>query len=121
MSNTTGARTGSRIALFVAGVLIAGIAAALFAASSAGAQQACDPYTKKCKPIVKPTVIRTDDGNPDDPEETTPPSSTPVVFNRRERLPFTGADLTLFAATGAAAIGTGTVIVRATRSRKGRS
>ncbi len=36
-------------------------------------------------------------------------------------LPFTGADLTLFAATGFAAVGTGTILVRATRARRSRS
>ena len=114
MGNAMSVRRTGRIALFVAGVLMLATLAALTIASSASAKP-CDPYTKNCKPIVKPTVIRTDHGRPDDHEI--------VIPNREERgpLPFTGADLTLFAATGFAAVGTGTILVRATRSRRSRA
>jgi hypothetical protein len=111
---STEARRAGRIALFVAGIMMLATVAALSFTSSAAAQP-CDPYAKPpCKPIVKPTVIRTDHGRPDDDEV--------VIPNRQERgpLPFTGADLTLFAATGFAAVGTGTILVRATRSRRSR-
>lgn len=115
MGNTTEVRRTGRIALFVAAVLMLAVVAALAISSSAVAKP-CDPYAKKpCKPIVKPTVLRTDEGEPNDKEI--------VVPDRQERgpLPFTGADLTLFAATGFAAVGTGTILVRATRSRRSRS
>lgn len=114
MGNTTEVRRTGRIALFVAAVLMLAVVAALAISSSAVAKP-CDPYAKKpCKPIVKPTVLRTDEGKPNDKEI--------VVPDRQERgpLPFTGADLTLFAATGFAAVGTGTILVRATRSRRSR-
>jgi hypothetical protein len=45
------------------------------------------------------------------------------VLNQEENeglLPFTGLDLTLLAATGAAAIGTGIVVLRRTRPRENR-
>jgi hypothetical protein len=43
------------------------------------------------------------------------------VLNQDEGLlPFTGLDLTLFVATGAAAIGTGIVVLRRTRPRENR-
>lgn len=110
MSNTVGIRTTGRIALLASLLMLACVAA--FTITSSAAAKPCDPYTKKCKPIVKPTVIRTDHGKPNDQEI--------VIPNREERdpLPFTGADLTLFAATGFAAVGTGTILVRATRARK---
>lgn len=114
MGNTAGVHRTGRIALFVASILMLATVAALAASSSAVAKP-CDPYAKKpCKPIVKPTVLRTDHGRPNDDEI--------VIPNRQERdpLPFTGADLTLFAATGFAAVGTGTVLVRATRARRSR-
>lgn len=115
MGNTTEVRRTGRIALFVAGMLMLVMVAALAISSSAVAKP-CDPYAKKpCKPIVKPTVLRTDHGTPDDGET--------IIPDRQERgpLPFTGADLTLFAATGFAAVGTGTILVRATRSRRSKS
>lgn len=115
MGNAREVRRTGRIALFVAVLMLAAVAT-LTLASAALAKKPCDPYAKKpCKPIVKPTIMRTDHGRPDDREI--------VIPDRQERgpLPFTGADLTLFAATGAAAIGTGTVLVRATRSRRARS
>lgn len=113
MSNTTGVRRTGRIALLASTVMLAGVAA--LSIGSSAAAKPCDPYTKKCKPIVKPTIQRTDHGRPTDHEI--------VIPNRQERgpLPFTGADLTLFAATGFAAVGTGTVLVRSTRSRRARS
>lgn len=112
MSNTDKVRRTGRIALLASTVMLAGVAA--LSITSSAAAQACDPYAKKCKPIVKPTIMRTDHGRPNDHEI--------VIPNRQERgpLPFTGADLTLFAATGFAAVGTGTVLVRATRSRRSR-
>lgn len=130
MSSTSGVGRYTRIVLFVASTVALGLAAAVFVASSADAQvvpqplsSPCDPYTKHCEPIVKPTILATDPARVKDAELITPPPSLPPSPPPRCRncLPFTGADLTLFAATGFAAIGTGTVIVRATRSRKSRS
>lgn len=114
MGNTSEVRRTGRIALFVASVMVLATLAAFALATSAVAKP-CDPYTKPCKPIVKPTMQRTDHGRPDDKEI--------VIPERQERgpLPFTGADLTLFAATGFAAVGTGSILVRASRSRRSRS
>lgn len=123
MGSTSGAGRYSRIALFVASTVMLGLVAAVLVASSADAQPVappCDPYTKHCKPIVKPTLIFDDPQRVKDAELiTTPPSDPPPRC--RNCVPFTGADLTLFAATGFAAIGTGTILVRATRKRKPRS
>jgi hypothetical protein len=120
MSSTMGAHRIGKIALLVAGVLIAGTLAALAVASPASAQaQICDPYTKKCEPIVKPKVLRRDPAQPNDKEE--PLEFRGSSIREGERLPFTGADLTLFAATAFAAVGTGTILVRSTRSRRSRS
>jgi hypothetical protein len=133
MSSTSGVGRFSRIALFVASVVMLGLAAAVFVASSAEAQvvlpapqsSPCDPYTTTCKPIVKPTLLFNDPDRVRDAELITPPPSLPPSPPPRcvgaKCLPFTGADVTLFAVTGFAAIGTGTVLVRATRSRKARS
>lgn len=58
---------------------------------------------------------------PKDPygEGEIPPGKVtqPKPPSLKEELPFTGADLTLFAATGIAAIGTGVVVIRRTRPR----
>ena len=127
MSNTSEAGRFSRMVFFAASVVMLGIVASVLVASSAGAQPApqppCDPYTKSCQPIVKPTVIVNPAERVRDRELITPPPSLPPSPPPRcvNCLPFTGADLTLFAVTGFAAIGTGTVIVRATRGRKARS
>ncbi|HEU4480985.1 MAG TPA: LPXTG cell wall anchor domain-containing protein [Actinomycetota bacterium] len=66
-------------------------------AGGASAQEE-DPYSEET-PTVQPTLIIGGE------TETTEPGS----------LPLTGADLTLFAATGLAAVGTGTLIVRRAR------
>src|SRR5687767_15751693 len=112
MGKTTEVRRTGRIALFVASIMVL---ATLVAFASSAVAKPCDPYTKPCKPIVKPTIQRTDHGRPDDKEI--------VIPDRQERgpLPFTGADLTLFAATGFAAVGTGSILLRASRSRRSRS
>lgn len=110
-------RTG-RIALFFTGVLMLGVFGGLVVATSADAQQPCDPYTVTCRPIVRISGLRTERAKPGDPDV---PNIPPIVRHKRQRLPFTGADLTLFAATGLAAFGTGTVLVRATRARRSRS
>lgn len=121
MGNTMRVHRTARIALFFTGVLMLGVVGGLVAASSADAQQPCDPYTTTCQPIVKPTVIKTDRGKPGDPDFPKPTptiSGSSISIDERGPLPFTGADLTLFAATGFAAVGTGTILVRATRRRR---
>ena len=108
-------RNTARVALLGAVVLVlTTLAVVSFGASSAGAKP-CDPYVKPCPPpTVQPTIIRTDPGQPGEEDR--------VIPERQPRtLPFTGADLTLFAATGVAAIGTGGILLRASRRRKGRS
>jgi LPXTG-motif cell wall-anchored protein len=59
------------------------------------------------------------EGNNQGPEvqaETVEPAGRPASST----LPFTGADVTLFVVIGLAAIGTGTLIVRRTRSSEAR-
>jgi hypothetical protein len=115
------------MAFLIASIVMIGAAGAVFVASSAGAQvlpqplsSPCDPYTTHCEPIVKPTLLFTDPQRVRDKERITPPPSPPPRCVGARCLPFTGADLTLFAVTGFAAVGTGTVLVRATRSRRSR-
>lgn len=120
MGSTMGVRRNAKIALLVAGILLAGTLAALAMASPASAQaQICDPYTKKCEPIVKPKIQRRDPARPNDKE--TPFEFKGSSIRESDRLPLTGADLTLFAATGFAAVGTGTILVRSARARRSRS
>lgn len=61
---------------------------------------------------VEPYSEATPKGQPSIME---PPARNP---ENAPGLPFTGADLALFVATGLAAIATGTVIVRGTRTRR---
>ena len=132
MSNATGVGRSSRIVLFVASAVMLALAVGVFVGSSAAdaqtlpqpLQSPCDPYTKHCQPIVKPTLLFNDPQRIGDRELVTPPPPSEPPHRctgPNNCLPFTGADLTLFAATGFAAIGTGTVLVRATRSRKRRA
>ena len=134
-STSAGIARYSRIVLLVASAVMIALSGAVFVASSADAQvipqplsSPCDPYTKHCEPIVKPTLLFSDPSRVQEafitlppPTMTTPPSEPPKRCVGRKCLPFTGADLTLFAVTGFAAIGTGTVLVRATRNRRARS
>lgn len=106
----------TRIAL-LAMTLVVGAMMVMSLVGTAAAQEN-DPYSND-GPKVLPSVIER--GEPERPDavindRTTPP---PPDEERRERdpLPFTGADLTLFVATGMAAVATGSVIVRRTRAR----
>lgn len=90
------------------------------AGSGAHAQQSKKPKYPPVTPSVLPSVLTSPIPSPSvvpSPEPSVEPSRGPEP---RDPLPFTGADLTLFAATGFAAVGTGTVLVRATRSRRSR-
>ncbi|HEX2196452.1 MAG TPA: hypothetical protein VHJ76_05955 [Actinomycetota bacterium] len=114
MGNAMRLNRTARIALFFVAVVTLGLAGSLLA-SPAHAASPCDPYSTKCTPIVPPTIVqRARQFRVPEPDPPVPP----VVIDKRERLPFTGADLTLFAATGFAAVGTGTILVRATRRRR---
>ena len=117
MGNAMRVDRSARTALFFVGVLMLGSFASLAFASPAHAQAPCDPYATSCRPIVPPPIVKRARQDRPDPDRPVPP----VVIHERQRLPFTGADLTLFAATGLAAVGTGTVLVRATRSRRARA
>jgi LPXTG-motif cell wall-anchored protein len=90
------ARTGRLVLLLV--VALTAIMAVTILAGGASAQE--DPYAEET-PTVQPTLIIGGET-----EETEPGS-----------LPLTGADLTLFAATGLAAVGTGALIVRRAKPR----
>jgi hypothetical protein len=91
----------------LATTVVVGIFMALLLIGPAGAQQK-DPYSND-GPNIGPSVIEEPE-RPAVTDDVTPPSG-------RGPLPFTGADLTLFVATGIAAVATGSVIVRRTRSR----
>lgn len=91
--------TTSIIACAVLGFMILSSVAAM-------AQQ--DPYTE-VEPTVLPTLIEQESEEEDE--------VLGEVVERPSVLPFTGSDLTLFVATGAALIATGTVIVRRRKRR----
>ncbi|MGH2755107.1 MAG: hypothetical protein ACRDLB_11825 [Actinomycetota bacterium] len=107
MEGTTLDRKHARGAL----LLIIGLLGALVAAitlSSGPASAQVEPYNTQ-PPTVSPT--RTARIN------TPPPERNPLE-DPPDTLPFTGADLTLFLATGVAAVGTGAIVVRRTRPKK---
>ncbi|HEX2057541.1 MAG TPA: hypothetical protein VHI71_04150 [Actinomycetota bacterium] len=118
MGDAVRIHTKRRLAVLFGAFLVLGVLGGVVGATSAGAQQPCDPYTVTCRPIVPPEVFRSFQVRTPDKDVPTIP---PIVRHKRQRLPFTGADLTLFAATGMAALGTGTVLVRATRARRSKS
>jgi hypothetical protein len=101
-----------RLALVVLALMV-GVMSALFLVGAAAAQQE-DPYSND-GPKVLPTVIQR--GEPERPPAVSPQEVPPEDSSERQPLPFTGADLTLFVATGLAAVATGGVILRRTRSR----
>ena len=88
------------------------LAGALMMMGTALAQQ--DPYGNG-RPVVSPNLIT----RPDQPASNLLRRSPNVQGAQTETLPFTGADLTLFVATGLGAIATGAVILH--RSRQGRA
>jgi hypothetical protein len=89
------------------------LAGALMMMGTALAQQ--DPYGNG-RPVVSPNLIT----RPTDQPGSNLLRRTPSVQGANtETLPFTGADLTLFLATGLGAIATGAVILH--RSREGRA
>jgi hypothetical protein len=108
-------RRTARVALFFAMILALTAAAVVTLTAAPAEAKPCDPYFgQTCRPVVRPTIMRRD------PLERT----TEVKGSRIQRdgpLPFTGADLTLFAATGVAAVGTGGILVRASRARRRRA
>jgi hypothetical protein len=87
------------------------LAGALMMMGTALAQQ--DPYGNG-RPVVSPNLI-TRDNQPASNLLRRSPNVQPAT----QTLPFTGADLTLFLATGLGAIATGAVILH--RSREGRA
>lgn len=106
MKKTFKARVG-----LLAVTVIVGVMFAFALVGTAGAAE--DPYSND-GPKVLPSVIER--GEPQRPPAIEPQRrDTPDDSNNR--LPFTGADLTLFVATGLAAVATGGVILRRTRSR----
>ena len=107
MERTTTDRKHARGALlFITGLISTVVATIAISSGSASAQ--IDPYSSE-SPTVSPT--RTSRIN------TPPPERNPLE-DPPDTLPFTGADLTLFIATGVAAVGTGAIVVRRTRPKK---
>jgi hypothetical protein len=110
----------TRFALLAMTVVV-GVMTALFLVGSAAAAE--DPYSNDGPKILPSVIERDEPERPDaviDERETTPPppdETPPPPQDERGPLPFTGADLTLFLATGMAAVATGSVIVRRTRTR----
>jgi hypothetical protein len=88
------------------------LAGALMMMGTALAQQ--DPYGNG-RPVVAPNLLTRDN----QPASTLLRRSPNVQGANTQTLPFTGADLTLFVATGLGAIATGAVILH--RSREGRA
>jgi hypothetical protein len=88
------------------------LAGALMMMGTALAQQ--DPYGNGT-PVVSPNLIT----QPTDQPASNLLRRSPNVQGATQTLPFTGADLTLFVATGLGAIATGAVILH--RSREGRA
>lgn len=94
-------RNGRGVSVLVVAVLVAFMMALAAFSSAAMAQQ--EGYSE----TQPETEVRF--GNPNQPS---------IEEDAGEGLlPFTGADLTLFVATGLAAIGTGVVVLRRTRPR----
>src|SRR5687768_12188832 len=98
---------------FLAMTVVVGVMTAMFVVGSAAAAEK-DPYSNR-GPKVLPSVIER--GEPDRPDVVEEEIIPPPPEEERGPLPFTGADLTLFVATGLAAIATGSVILRRTRAR----
>ena len=91
------------LSVIVAGMFVlAGTAAAQEGSSSITCE--LDPYTSVCK------------GEQD--KDFDPGSSSRLETEPEDTLPFTGADVTLFAITGAALVATGALVVRRTRANK---
>ena len=107
MERTTQERKHARGALLIITGLIGTLVAAITLSSGPASAQV-EPYNS-VPPTVSPT--RTARIN------TPPPERNPLE-DPPDTLPFTGADLTLFLATGVAAVGTGTIVVRRTRPKK---
>lgn len=123
-------RIPARAALALCIVAVAGFVALGSLGGQANAQ--VDPYSSG-SPTVLPT--RVDNTVSPGASPTESPTVLPTTITRRPPpddnppevlpsvddsglLPFTGADLTLFAATGASTIGTGYLLVRRSRRRR---
>jgi hypothetical protein len=95
-------------------ISVLALSGALMMMGTALAQQ--DPYGNGTPPVVSPNVITRPT---DQPASNLLRRSPNVQGTPTQTLPFTGADLTLFVATGLGAIATGAVIMH--RSREGRA
>jgi hypothetical protein len=102
-------------AIVVIGALA--VAGALMMMGTALAQQ--DPYGNGSPPVVSPNVITRPDSQPGASLLRRNPSVQGANVSESS-LPFTGADLTLFVATGLGAIATGTVILHRSRAARAR-
>lgn len=96
--------------LLGAGIAAAGAVALAPAASAAPAP--CDAYSKTCAPKPTASVIGEHTSKP------TPTTRVKGVKDTHTVLPFTGAQLTLLLAVGAAGIGAGTALTAAGRKRR---
>ena len=111
MQQQIAARNLGRWVLLVVGALLVALVVTMSFGGAALAQD--DPYEDDT-PTVEDTLFGQDN----------PESDTGATLETRDSggaLPFTGADITLFVATGLAAIGTGAVIVRRSRVKKSES
>lgn len=100
-----------RVALLVVAGLLLAVAWTFFYSGPAQAQ--ADPYSTQT-PKVLPTRI-TDDNEKRDPVDGDRVQGLEGE-DRSGVLPFTGGDVVLFLVIGAAAVGTGSILVRRTRS-----
>ena len=102
---STMSTTRSRRALAAVAVSLVAVASGLLGGGAASAQT--DPYTGEPPAVLPHRLERSSDVEGTRVEER----------DSGSLLPFTGADLTLFLVTGAAAVGTGGLLVKRTGAR----
>ena len=105
----------SRRFAVLAMTIIVGVMGAMLLVGSAAAAE--DPYSNEGPQVLPSVIERGEPNRPDAVINERQQREPPDDSSSRGPLPFTGADLTLFLATGMAAVATGSVIVRRTRSR----
>ena len=111
-NNVAGRSLATRTALFVVALAVAAVGMLAFAPVASAGECFRDPYGNL---VCPDTEVRNPKTSVEADLLERAPSTPPAPA---ETLPFTGADVTLFVVTGAALVGTGTVLVRRTRARR---
>lgn len=99
----------NQTALRLLGASVAAAGAVAFAPAATAAPSPCDAYSQTCAPKPTTSVLG---------EKTITPTPTPRVGGTKTVLPFTGQQLTLLIAVGAAGIGAGTALTAAGRKHR---